>query len=425
VAGFSISTGSLPNLAVVTIFPSYGPKWLRFAPILPRVGEPFFVNVVVINSGDAAALNFDLQVRILWGLNESVSNVGDRFDRLARGFSYFYYGPYTVPSLSNVTITVTVNSNRTVLESDYGDNSLTSTFAVGELFPSTKILPKDRVLWEQSEVPTFRNMKYEFDNRLHVVMSKDGDVVAFLTDSAHVSLFKNGSRVYEAQLSPVDSPKIGLSLSGRYFALGTYDDVRVFDVNKLLSGNSDAAAIFRVTKEELRTVLFSQVAVSDAAMLAIEGAVTCCTDSVPAGLNRLSVVVVIDTASKRVLWRKDFAVEFPPLGHDAYTSLIHALSFDESSRLLVGLWGDIFPGLHELNPWLYLFDSSGKLVWKREFNSPIAEDGAFISANGLAVVAAMDTEDGRVYYINRDTNFTYTKLVGDNIWPGHSLWSLP
>jgi hypothetical protein len=409
----------LPDLAVVEIFPSFGPKWLPMVPILPRVGEPFYLYFAVTNSADKEATNFAIDLRTsLQGEANRQQTSRNTLDRLDRGYKYINWGPFVVDRPSNLTVFAEVNADRTIAESDYSDNTMTTTFPVGELFPRATLISGNFV-WKQPENKSFSAFSYTFDNGLHVATSSTGEVIATRSDAKHVVLWKNGASIYEVQFSPEDSV-VGaiLSPSGRYFATATFDALSVFDVEKLGSGNK--TPLLSIGSKELGLVGLVGLAISDVGTIAVAGSGTVGKEKWRP--SDFSVLVTVDSQGKK-LWSRNFDEDLQALGPN-FGSWIHSISFDSAGQLLVGVgtaYTDV-PLLHELNPWLYLFDSSGNVLWRRYLNSPVSQEGAFVSSDGASVVAA--TEAGRVYYFNRVANVSYDIFVGYNIELKRSRYSL-
>ena len=186
-----------PNLSVAAIYPICGPKWL---PMLPRVSEPFYIGVIVVNSEESESGAFRLRVQISWGLaSMNVTSLDVKLDGLKRGYSWKSFGPYIIDRPSNVTVSAVVNQDRMAPESDYSDNSLTNRFTVGALYPSLPIL-EHVTLWCQSENSSLRDSVLNtFLNGVTVAMSNDGNAVAIASDDGHVSLYKNQTRIYETR----------------------------------------------------------------------------------------------------------------------------------------------------------------------------------------------------------------------------------
>jgi hypothetical protein len=422
------ATQTLPNLTVAEIYPTWNEQ--ASTPILPGLKEQFRIYVLVTNSGGEEARNAALDLKVSWGgaNAQGPTEYQHSVDVESVSDAVAYFGPFVADSPTNMTVLATINPNRTIQESDYSDNSMTATFHVGKLFPTASLLSAG-TLWHENETPSFYYTdpygfdSGNYDNRLHVTMSRNGEIVAVRSDSGHISLYKNGTMIYDLQ-SAVSSDS-ALSNSGKYFAVLTGPielSIELFDVEQLaLSNKAPLASVSGVTK--LGMDYFNTIAVSDNGTLAIAGF---------SSISSYGTLKVIGDPQKfqnfgaGVSWGKVFDGDFPHFGPNFYY-LIESVSFDDTGQLVVGLTGFYVgnpnPPLSRLygpNPWLYLLDSFGNVVWTGNVSSRVSGDSA-ISSDGKALLTA--TEDGGIDYFDRSANTRFSLFLGFNTGPMGRIWS--
>jgi len=415
------STPSSPNLTVAEIYPTWNEQ--ASTPILPGSKEQFRIYVLVTNSGGYEPRNATLNLKVSWqGANaQGPTEYQDSVDVKSGSDAFAYFGPFVADSPTNMTVLATINPNRTIQESDYSDNGMSATFHVGKLFPTVSLLSAG-TLWHENETPSFYytssvSSSGNYENRLHVTMSRNGEIVAVRSDSGHISLYKNGTLIYDLQSTTFSDS--ALSDSGKYFAVKT-DSIKLFDVDQLAMGNkAPLASVSGMTK--LGMLSFWRVAVSDNGTLAIAGFAN--------SILSFGILKVIGDPQRfqdfgtGVSWGKVFDGDSPHFGPNFYY-LIESLSFDDTGQLLVGLSGFFVGNPHSLsrlygpNPWLYLLDSLGNVVWTGNVSSRVSEDSA-ISSDGKALLTA--TDDGRIHYFDRSTNTNFSFFLGFNTGPKGSI----
>jgi hypothetical protein len=417
------AANTLPNLVVAQISPSTDSE----TGIFPQVNQTFYMYVVVVNSGGTGvSAPFGLMV------NLTVAEYGGPERNITFGLHYLHgldagqsseyvqysgagssdprlFGPIVVPRPSNLTVIATVNPSHVVAESNYSDNTLKSTFAVGELFPSTTVLTSNRI-WQEKEPVSFQySSQYSsgtYDNRLQVRASESGGAVAIQSDASHIMLYKNGTKVLDVQYSQSDFPNAAISRAGTYLAIETQTNLSVYDIK-----GKNASLIYstKLGKSELD---FDQVAVSNDGLVAVAYFGNTNTTT-PLSNYSFGYVKVIDGGKGKVLWEANLDRYFPLAGQYLTTSA-RSLDFDNADDLLIGVsvgfWTDAFPvsRTYDLNPWLYLFDSEGRVTWRGFLNFYV--NTASISGDGGSVVAG--TGDGYVHFFRRTTNATHEWFEG-------------
>jgi hypothetical protein len=431
---FVSASAQLPNLAVVEIKLAKNPNW-SYLTVLPQVDEKFYVYVGVVNFGDWAAKNFSLTARMSLSENETTSLLRYQFKELDAGVVSYeaYWGPFVVHMPSNLTVVATVNGNHTIAESNYSDNTLTSTFVIGELFPNIQEIPAVAV-WNDTQPQTFSAPTFsgtsetsETDrNMLHVVSSRTGDVIAYSSDAGTIKAFRNGTMILHLQIPPDQFPGISLSLSGKFLAISKWTEIDVYDTS-LLSSKGEANPVFSIQSNKLGLSNVYLSAVSDDGLLAVAGFFTNPQNNI-LGHIAANGLRMVNMTSGQVLWSKNLD-NLLDLGPDV-TGYSNSLMFDAQDELLVGqtvsLWTSSFAEskFYEPNLWLYIINSGGNVVWSKLRDNYVYS--SFISADGSSIVVAntnyADTFTGWLSFYGRFTNKTFSLYVGNNVETGSGLW---
>lgn len=395
--------------------------------VVPRLGEPFRILVMVTNSGNTSAAAFTLRV------NATVSNSNQNFS-FSHSFALFnvgttrqMFGPINVTvtgsTSANLTVTASVNVERSPQELDFSNNVLVQSFPIGDFFPNANRLDAPPLL-EMSDQQTLTTKYDTYSNGLHVSLSSDGNVVALRSDAWHVVVYRNGSRVLDANLTSGDLEDFQLSRNGKYIAVTTYHAFYVLNVSSFQAGSitktNDLAevALSSGFDADLQMRGFSRVAISDDGKLALGG-----TPSSQGKINYISqidvqFIQVLDWRSKTSLWTIDLFKENAPWTQGIWV-WVESLSFDRNDNLLVTLrflgWDGTTSmpvAVHRTNPWLYLIDPGGKTIWRGYLNVPptlisISDDGNTIMVGS--------TEDGFMRVISRAPTGSNTSLyIGTN-----------
>lgn len=425
------ASAQLPNLAISFIEPvqtlpsttSLPPG--SVTPFLPRVGEKFYVIVGVANLGSWPAKNFPLDVDMKWGVNQTTVSLNHDFDSLASGdVDSAHWGPFISPSQSNLTITSTVNGNHTITESNYSDNTLTLTFVVGTLFSLVQTIPAD-IVWNESQPQTFHySSQYgsgTYGNRLYVMSSEAGEVVGYASDAGDVALYRNGTRILDLHLQTGYSLEPSLSPSGRFFAVGTWNNgVSVYDTTNVTN------PIFSVNVSGLDlSTGVTQIAISDIGLLAVAGYPKHPTSQSFSAILSTNALRLVNITSGRIISEVNLD-KLMGLGPDL-SGQVDSLAFNIGNELLVGdSWkaydsSFVVSSLLEPIPWLYMINLNGTIVWSRNLNTGI--DQAFTSSDGKSIIAATQSGSVNFYARNLNTNFSlyegYIPATAGQVWTSH------
>jgi hypothetical protein len=284
------------------------------------------------------------------------------------------------------------------------------------------------------QVLTVKTKYGTYSNGLHASMSSDGNVIALRSDAGHISVYRNGSRVLNANLTSEDLYDFQLSRNGRYLAAIAYHEFYVLNVSSLEAGSITktndfgAVALSSGSDANLQMNGFSRVGISDDGKVALGG-----TPSSQGKIDRISqldvqFIQVLDWRSKTSLWTIDLFKQNAPWTPSMWV-WVGALSFDRNDNLLVSLrflgWEGTATSmpvaLYSTNPWLYLIDPGGKTIWRGFLNVPPSQIS--LSNDGNTIVVG-STEDGVMRIISRaPAGSNRTLYVGTNVRSNQTLYS--
>jgi hypothetical protein len=374
----------LPDLAVTRIWLTRSGKQLWWVPIAPSSGDTFFIVQGVANFGEGSAVAYHID----YYYDKSHERGGP--SRLDGGrVTYWYLGPIEGVRGEH-TVRVVVNENRSVAESDFGNNGLTITFQI-----------EDTPFSQAHEITTGLSCKFvypsatfhdsrTYQNRVRVTASANLSIIAALSESGDANLFRDGNLM--RSLSKWNARSIALSPDGRYFALGGLTGTTVYDTRTSKFYDFEPA---------------TEVALSNTGLLALAT-----STERPGGRRDWNRLLVIDLSTGKRIWSRDFA-EYQTstyyvrqwAGHVDISSLKFA---EDGNRILVCLGSALIEIAPKRQSYIYLLDAYGNPVWSQELDISCRESS--MSSDGMSVVAA--GHDGYLYFFDRATNKTWRKLVG-------------
>jgi hypothetical protein len=397
--------------------------------IVPRLGEPFRILVVVTNSGNSSAANFNLDATATVSNSLQNFNFSESFGLFPVGTSRVgqVFGPVnvTIPgsTSTNLTVTASVNAKRTIPELNYSNNVLVESFPVGDLFPNANEMNafSIRVISDQQTLTTKSGT---YSNGVHVSMSSDGRVIALRSDAKHISVYQNGSRVFSANLTSSDLSDFQMSRNGRYLAVTTYDNFYVLNVTSLQGESITTAkdlaevAMLSGSASDLQMSSFAAVGIADDGRLALGGSPSQGKVSSIFEID-IQFIQVLDWRTSAKLWTIDLFKRNAPWTQELLVQ-IGSLNFDRSDNLLVGLdlllisvsgGSSLWPvAMYDRNPWLYMLDPSGSVIWRCLLNVP----PSLVASNDQQILVE-STQDGYARIISRSPTGSNTSLyIGTN-----------